>query len=105
MYTYKALVIKAYDADTITVALDLGFKISLTEKLRLYGINAPEVRGKERELGLISRDRLREKIVGKEVVIKTQKDKKGKFDQVKEVSEKEQPEPEVPAAESDEVPW
>ena len=47
--------------------------------MRLYGIDTPEVRGKEREAGLRSRDALREKILGKEIKIKTQKDKKGKY--------------------------
>lgn len=49
------------------------------QKVRLLGINTPEVRGKERELGLISRDRLRELIDGKDVIIVTHKDKGGKY--------------------------
>lgn len=38
-----------------------------------------KVRGKERPQGLISRDWLRERILGKEVLIQTIKDKKGKY--------------------------
>lgn len=49
------------------------------EKVRLFRINTPEVRGKEREEGLISRDWLRDKILGKDVVLHTHKDKKGKY--------------------------
>ena len=79
MYEYKATVIKVYDGDTITAKVDLGFKISIEEKFRLSNLNSPEIRGEERELGLISRDRLRELILGKEVRIKTLKDKKGKY--------------------------
>jgi len=79
MYEYRAKVIKVYDGDTITVELDLGFKIKKEEKIRLIGINTPEVRGEEREQGLISRDRLRELILGKDIIIRTQKDKKGKY--------------------------
>ena len=79
MYTYRAKVIKVYDGDTITVEIDLGFNIKITEKLRLIRINTPEVRGEERERGLISRDRLRELILNKEIIIKTNKDKKGKY--------------------------
>lgn len=46
----------------------------------MYGINAPEMRGDEREQGLISRDALRAKIpAGVEVIIKTVQDKKGKY--------------------------
>lgn len=80
MYEYRAFVRKVYDGDTITVDFDLGFDILLkSQKIRLSRINTPEVRGKEREEGLKSRDALREKIANKWVVIKTQKDKKGKF--------------------------
>lgn len=79
MYEYKAKVIKVYDGDTITVLADLGFNITIKEKIRLYGLNTPEVRGAERPDGLISRDRLRERILDKEVIIKTKKDKKGKY--------------------------
>ena len=38
-----------------------------------------KVRGEEREQGIISRDRLREKILNKDIVIKTIKDKSGKY--------------------------
>lgn len=72
MYEYRAIVTAVYDADTITVTIDLGFKAELRGvKLRLFGINAPEVRGKEREAGLKARDWLRERILDKEVRIKS----------------------------------
>jgi micrococcal nuclease len=80
MYTYKAKVVKVYDGDTITVNIDLGFGIEMQEqKVRLLNINTPEIRGEEREQGLISRDRLKERILDKEVILKTYKDKKGKY--------------------------
>ena len=80
MYEYSAEVKKVYDGDTITVDFDLGFGIILRkQKIRLLGINTPEVRGESREQGLISRDRLRERILGKIVTIKTSRDKKGKY--------------------------
>lgn len=79
MYTYKATVINVYDADTIDVVIDLGFKISQQIRIRLYNINAPEVRGTERKIGLISRDYLSKLILNKEVIVKTYKDKIGKY--------------------------
>ena len=79
LYQYKAVITEVYDGDTVTARIDLGFNVSITEKLRLDGINTPEVRGSERPLGLISRDRLRDKILGREVIVKTLKDKKGKY--------------------------
>lgn len=80
LYHYKAVVKKVYDGDTCTVDIDLGLGTWIhREKLRLYRINAPEVRGPERPKGLRSRDFLRNKILGKEVVLETSKDKKGKY--------------------------
>jgi len=79
MYEYRAKILEVYDGDTVTAEIDLGFKIKFVEKIRLYGINTPEVRGKEREDGLVSRDALRDRILGEYVTIKTQRDKKGKY--------------------------
>lgn len=79
MFTFRAVVVSVYDADTITVDVDLGFHQKSEEiKLRLFGINAPEVRGSEKVEGRVSRDWLREQILGKGVVIRTYKDGRGK---------------------------
>lgn len=79
-YTYNAKVVSVYDGDTITVDIDLGLKTFIKgEKIRLFGINAPEVRGESRAMGIISRDWLRAKILGKNIILKTIKDKKGKY--------------------------
>lgn len=79
LYTYKAKVIDIYDGDTITVLVDLGFHINITEKVRLSYIDAPEVRGIERTEGLKSKKWLENKILDKWIVLKTNKDKKGKY--------------------------
>lgn len=80
MYEYNAYVTKVYDGDTITVDIDLGLGVWLRgQKIRLAGINAPEIRGEDRPLGLLSRDRLRELVLDKFVKITTFKDKKGKY--------------------------
>ncbi|MFQ5335770.1 MAG: thermonuclease family protein [Flavobacteriales bacterium] len=79
LYHYRAKVISVYDGDTLTAAIDLGFKVQFTEKVRLFGINAPEMRGSERPAGILSRDRLRELVLGKEILLKTIRDKKGKY--------------------------
>lgn len=84
-YWYKARVVSVYDADTIRINIDLGLGITNNGdngkgvSVRLYGINAPEVRGDEREQGIIARDRLRDLILDKEVIIQTIKDKTGKY--------------------------
>ena len=80
MYEYKAYVTKVYDGDTITVDIDLGFDILFKgQKIRLSRINTPEIRGEERPEGLKSRDALREKILGKQIILRTEKDKRGKY--------------------------
>ena len=80
-FVYNAVVVSVYDADTIRMDIDLGMNTWIkNEPIRLYGIDAPEVRGEEREEGLISRDYVRELLpAGAEVVIATRKDKKGKY--------------------------
>ena len=79
MYNYKAYIKAVYDGDTVTAVVDLGFLHYQEMKLRLYGIDTPELRGVEREDGLVVRDIVREKILGRDVEILTYKDKQGKF--------------------------
>ncbi len=52
MYRYAATVVRIVDGDTIYFDVDLGFFIRMTINVRLNGINAPEIRGPEREAGL-----------------------------------------------------
>lgn len=88
-YSYKALVTHVYDGDTITVDIeilntDLGFDLSIDlkmkrQKLRLLGINAPEITGKSKQKGIESRDWLAELILWKEITFDSTKDKKGKY--------------------------
>ncbi len=42
MYQYKATVERIVDGDTIDVVIDLGFKITTNQRIRLAGINTPE---------------------------------------------------------------
>ena len=80
LYQYNAFVTSVYDGDTCTVDIDLGLHIWVRgEKIRLMRINAPELRGKDKEKGLLSRDFLREKILGKRVIIGTFKNEKSKY--------------------------
>jgi len=80
LYQYRAFVSKVYDGDTITVEIDFGFNAFLKEeKVRLNRINTPEITGSTREKGIIARDYLRSLILGKNILLKTIKDKKGKY--------------------------
>jgi len=85
LYHYRAEVVSVYDGDTIRVNIDLGF--GLTNRgsagkgvsVRLHGINAPELRGKEKVEGKKSQQALEELLLGKTITLKTIRDTTGKF--------------------------
>jgi len=80
LFHYTARVQSVYDGDTCRVDIDLGLGIWIrNEKLRLVRINAPEMTGPEKAAGTASRDFLRELIDGKEIIIETVKDRRGKY--------------------------
>ena len=85
LYHYKAIVLDVYDGDTIRVEIDLGFGLKWRGydnrgvQIRLYGIDTPEVRGEEKNLGLLIRDKLRDLILNKTVILKTIKDTTEKY--------------------------
>ena len=79
-YTYNATCTSVYDGDTVTLDIDLGFNFIIArQKIRLLGINTPEVRGDEREQGLVVRDRVRDLILNKDVILESHRDKSGKY--------------------------
>ena len=98
MYEYKFKFTRVVDGDTVDGVVDLGFGILLKERVRLYGINAPETRLqksitdlKERKLeknkGLKVKARLKEMLKhGQEqpegLFITTFLDKKGKYGRI-----------------------
>jgi len=79
MYEYRAKIIDVYDGDTVTAVVDLGFLHYQEMKLRLYGIDTPELRGAEKIEGRKVRDIVRGKILDERVTIKSYKDKQGKY--------------------------
>ena len=76
IYRIKS-VLKVVDGDTIDASIDLGFDISLSKRIRLAGIDAPESRTtnlKEKALGLESKEWLKKALEGaKDILIKTEK--------------------------------
>lgn len=80
MYTYDATIIEVHDGDTFTFVIDLGFSITIKSKLRLYGINTPEVIGASKVKGIEARDYVRNLLLNKTVLIKVYKtDKYGRY--------------------------
>ena len=80
MYIYKAIITSVYDGDTIRADIDLGFGVWIkNQPLRFYGINAPELKGDTKESALKTKNRVKELLLNKEVIIETVKDKKEKY--------------------------
>ena len=76
LYYYRAEVTKVYDGDTITANVDLGFhQWSMGVKLRLLGVDAPELRRPTIYEGRASRDYLRELLAkaDNKVIIQTER--------------------------------
>jgi len=74
MYEYRATVVKIVDADTFDVKIDLGFRMTTEQRLRLLGVDAWEVRGDERTEGLAAKAFVVDAMpVGSTVIIRTEK--------------------------------
>jgi len=85
MYEYTCEVKRVVDGDTVDVVIDLGFSILYSTRVRLYGIDTPESRTRnkdEKVRGLLSKDYLKEWLDQGGVIIRTYRDKKGKFGRV-----------------------
>jgi len=79
MYVYKVKRLNlVVDGDTIECEIDLGFDISITQRIRLAGIDTPESKTKdlnEKKWGLEAKDFLKKKLseCKGNLVIKTEK--------------------------------
>ncbi len=80
MHIYNATVERWVDADTVDLIVDLGFRMSVRDRFRLYGIDAWEVRGAEREKGAegwVAAVQMAP--VGSAVIVETYPEERGKF--------------------------
>jgi endonuclease YncB( thermonuclease family) len=75
-YVYKVLDIEAIDGDTVKAVIDLGFNVSHTCRMRLWGINAPEI---STEAGADAKCYLVGAIGIGPIVVRTLKDKEDKY--------------------------
>ena len=86
MYEYKAKLDRVIDGDTVDCFIDLGFNITVKERVRLKGIDTPETRTRdleEKAKGFAAKDRVIELFEGVESFkIKTELDKKGKYGRI-----------------------
>ncbi|MEZ4870399.1 MAG: thermonuclease family protein [Caldilineaceae bacterium] len=78
LYYYAAHVTAVYDGDTVTVDMDLGLGMwRHGQTVRLWRINAPELKGVERPQGLVVRDFVRNLVLDKPILLRTILDKRG----------------------------
>lgn len=77
MYEYQATILDIHDGDSLKVRIDLGMRTTRIERLRLYGINAPELSTPE---GKAARAYLQTLLkIGDTATIRTHKDKQEKY--------------------------
>ena len=84
LYTYKALCLKVIDGDTADLDFDMGMDSHRYERVRFYGINAPETHGVKKDsdeykAGMKSTDRVKELLTNRQLWVETVKDKTGKY--------------------------
>ena len=87
MYEYGCKVTRVVDGDTVDVILDLGFSILHKCRVRLYAIDTPESRTRDKDekaRGKLAGKYLKDAIDnGKKVVLRSKlKDSKGKYGRV-----------------------
>lgn len=79
MFEYEARCYYVADGDTVDLEVDLGFKVSIRVRVRFKGINAPEIRGPERDMGRNAKYFVESVLSDKSLVVRTFSDKQGKW--------------------------
>jgi len=86
MYQYRAIIQKVVDGDTVEIDIDLGLSAWIhSEKIRLYGIDTPEVYGVKKgsaewERGNLASEFVKKHLIEKnEVIVETIKDRQEKY--------------------------
>jgi micrococcal nuclease len=78
VYTYKAKVVYIVDGDTMDVVIDLGFNATIKIRVRIMGVDTPEVFRPKSEgeavHGAAASRRAKELLLNKDVIIQTFKD-------------------------------
>lgn len=86
MYEYKCKVERVVDGDTVDISIDLGFDISVKQRVRLLNINAPESRTRdleEKKRGIAATEYLKALFVNaSSVKVQTELDARGKYGRV-----------------------
>lgn len=74
MWEYQVRVLRVVDGDTVDVSVDLGFHTHRNIRVRVYGINTPEVRTRdleEKALGKLATARMKQLLDCDKVILKS----------------------------------
>lgn len=66
---HDATVVRVVDGDTVDLNIQLGYRVSVRERIRLYGIDAPELTGENKVAGLISKAALENILASGRIVV------------------------------------
>lgn len=76
-YQYACQVYNVVDGDTVDCVIDVGFRVNISMRVRLWGLNAAEM--KTGAPGLSAQAALRLLVIGKPLVVRTLKDTQDKY--------------------------
>ena len=80
MYKYNAKLLNVVDGDTVDMDIDVGFNVKIKQRMRLKGINTPELHSQDLELrskAIVAKEFVSATlIVGTSYVINTYKEDK-----------------------------
>lgn len=84
MYTYQCNTIRVIDGNTVDASIDLGFNVTIRQRIKLYGVNVSDMRSTDesvRQQAMASKQKLAE-LLGNEFVCETIVNKRGKAGRV-----------------------
>ncbi len=79
MFHYRATVLRVVDGDTVDLTVDLGFRLTMADRFRLFGIDTPELRTPTYDAGHAACLWLENLITEEELVIETHKPSRDKY--------------------------
>ena len=81
MYKYSAVVVKIVDGDTLDCIIDMGFKITTNQRIRLSKINTPETYRRKKDsdeykAGMAAKNYVKDRLKANKnkFIIETEKD-------------------------------
>ena len=80
MYTYQCNTIRVIDGNTVDAVIDLGFNVTIRQRIKLYGVNVDDIRSTDeskKNNAVVAKNKLTE-LLGQEFVCETIMNKRGK---------------------------